>query len=168
MVAAAAAGVLLVGGCMNEEDKDINKPLPRMSQKEAERKAHSVTQSLTHSAGLEVDEKSISTDYTKCVGANDEVPEDGRFVLQYGARTPLAGEKHKHAIQKMREHLKEIGYKLQGYQETKGVNGSIILDASDPDSGFTLAVDGVPKRDEITLRLVTPCLLPPGAKQQQY
>ncbi|MDJ1137511.1 hypothetical protein [Streptomyces iconiensis] len=167
MLITACVTALGTGGCMSEKS-EINKPLPRMSEKGAEDWARHFTQSMARSAQIEIDGKTVKPNYTKCVGKNDEVPEDGRFVLQYDARAPLDGDQHEQAIKRIQAALKERGYKTDGYQVTKGSNATVTLNARDPKKGFTLAIDGFRKRNEIVLTVITPCLLPPGKEQQQY
>ncbi len=150
------------------EKAEINKPLPKMSKEEAEGRARDVTHSMARSAQVEIDEKTVKPNYTKCVGKNDEVSDDGRFVLQYDARASLDGDQHEQAVQRIRAALEKRGYDVGTYQVTKGPNATVALTAKDPEKRFTVAVDGFMKRDEMVLTVMTPCLLPPGREQQQY
>lgn len=150
------------------EKAEINKPLPKMSKEEAEGRARDVTHSMARSAQVEIDEKTVKPNYTKCVGKNDEVSDDGRFVLQYDARARLDGDQHEQAVRRIRAALERRGYDVGTYQVAKGPNATVALTAKDPEKRFTVAVNGFMKRDEMVLTVMTPCLLPPGREQQQH
>ena len=150
------------------QKNEMNRPLPRMSREKAQEWAHHFTQSMARSAKVEVSEKSIRPNFTECVGRNNEVPEDGRFVLDYYARAHLSNDKHIDAVKQIREDLKKNGYKIDGYREIKGSKQSVILDASSPEKGFSMSAEGHYKEPQILFSIHTPCLMPPGKKQKQY
>ncbi|MBN3930970.1 hypothetical protein IQ279_15250 [Streptomyces verrucosisporus] len=147
---------------------EVNEPLPRMSKKKAEEWARHFTDSMARSAGVKISQKTVNPTFHECVGKNDEVAEDGRFNLDYYSRAPLKVADHAESVKKIREDLKRNGYKIDGYQEIHGENPSVILDASDPDKGFSISVRGYHPDDELFFSISTPCLLPPGATQQQF
>lgn len=147
---------------------DINHPLPRMSKEKAQQWAHHFTKSMARSAEVEVSGKSIRPEFTKCVGKHDELPDDGRFNLDYYARAPLSIDKHFEAVRRVRDDLKKQGYKIDGYREIKGKNQAVILDASSPEKGFEVSVEGYHREDALLFTVGTPCLMPPGKKQKQY
>lgn len=145
-----------------------NEPLPRMGKEETERWARHFTESMARSAETEVKEESVRPTFHGCVGENDEVAEDGRFILDYYARAPLPAEGHAEAVKKIQAALKERGYAIIGYQENKGGKPSVVLDASHPEKGFTVSAEGHSPEDELLFSISTPCLLPPDATQQQF
>lgn len=155
---------MTLAGCMSDE---ANEPLPRMSKEKAEEWTRNFTDSMARSAGVKISEKTVDSTFHDCVGEDDEVAEDGRFNLDYYARAPLKVADHSAAVGKIREDLKKNGYKIEKFQKIEGEKPSVILDASDPDEGFNLSVRGYHPDDELFFSVSTPCLLPPGATQQQ-
>lgn len=167
IMATVSVAVFFSGGCMTGKS-EINDPLPVMSQRGAEDWAQHFTESMARTAKVEIDKKMTKPAFGKCVGKNDEVAEDGRFDLMYTARAPLDASEHLRAVKRIKEELEDRGYKIDAYQVTKGADGSVLLDASDPKKGFRLSIDAYGQDDLLTLTVSTPCLLPPGKKQQQY
>ncbi|MFD1832969.1 hypothetical protein ACFSJS_25470 [Streptomyces desertarenae] len=155
---------LMLGGCMSSEK---NEPLPRMSKKGAEDWARHFTESMARSAGVKIKEGTVKPAFHDCVGENDEVAEDGRFLLDYYARASLPVSEHAKAVKKVRADLEKRGYTINGYQETGGGKPSVLLDAAHPEKGFTVSAEGHAPQDELLFSISTPCLLPPGATQQQ-
>lgn len=157
---------LLLGGCMPGSG-NINDPLPRMSKKEAEKWARHFTESMARSAKVEISEETVNPTFHECVGENNEVASDGRFILDYYARASLAVADQAEAVKRVKVDLEKRGYKIR-FHEKGGDKPVVILDASDPKKGFSVAAEGHSPDDELLFSVSTPCLLPPGVEQQKF
>ncbi|MFJ2558733.1 MULTISPECIES: hypothetical protein [unclassified Streptomyces] len=152
-------------------DGAINDPLPRMSREKAEEWAMHWTGSMARTANAEIqpetDPELPAAKFTDCVGKNNEVVDDGRFTLRYSVRAKLPKAQHPEAIRAIRDTLKEKGFEIQGYRSDPTKDPANLVDATHPkDHQFVSAGDVT---DELlTLIVVTPCLLPPGAEQKQF
>jgi hypothetical protein len=159
--------LLLLGGCMSSGDGDPNAPLPRMSRADAKAWAAHFTESMARSAGAEIDPKTIDPGFYDCVGKHDEVMNDGRFNLNYYAHAPLAREKQGDAVRRIMADLKKRGYRIDSFRDDETVEPAVVLEAYSPDKDFFIDVSGYKSPDSLTLTVMTPCLLPPGVKQQR-
>ncbi|MFJ7998523.1 hypothetical protein ACIQ7D_15460 [Streptomyces sp. NPDC096310] len=158
---------LVLGGCMS--DSGINDPLPRMSKEKAEEWARHWTESMARTAQAEIepetDPELPAANFTNCIGKNGESADDGRFTLRYSVRAKLPRERQAEAIRAVRDTLKEKGFEIQGYRSDPSKDPANLVDAKHPkDHQFVSAGDLDDKR--IVLIVSTPCLLPPGVKQQ--
>lgn len=150
---------------MSEKD-EANSPLPVMSEKKAESWARHFAESMARSARVKTDAETERPKVQGCVGENGEVAKDGRFIMDYSVRAPLPIADHASAIKRVRDALKERKYDITAFQEVKGKKPSVILEASSPKKGFSVAVDGNFSQESLLFSVSTPCLLPPGVKQE--
>ncbi|MEE4591695.1 hypothetical protein V2J94_07300 [Streptomyces sp. DSM 41524] len=164
--AAAAAVALLLGGCMSDDKDDPNAPLPRMSREDAQKWARHFTESMARTAQAPINDKSVRPDFSECVGKHDEVVDDGRFVLDYSARSPLPEAGHAAAVKRIRKELEKRGYDIESYDEMKG-DAQVILRARSPKDNFYIFVEAYGEQKSILYDIITPCLLPPGVKQKK-
>ncbi|WP_244176733.1 hypothetical protein [Streptomyces albus] len=158
------ASVLLLGACMSEDS--INDPLPRMSKEKAEKWAKHWTESMARTAKAEIVPKSHTANFSKCIGKNNEIADDGRFNLSYHIRAKLSKERHADAIRAVRDKLEEEGFEIVGYRSDPKVRPANLVDAKHPKQRHFVSAGDV-SDDLLTLIVRTPCLLPPGVKQQQ-
>lgn len=166
--AVALALALLLGGCMSEE-KEADAPLPRMSKEKAEEWAKHWTESMTRTAKATVEPRTArgQADFTNCVGKNGESADDGRFTLSYSVRAALPRTRHAEAIRDIRDALKSQGFEIQGYRSDPSKDPANLVDAKHPKDRHFVSAEDVDE-NLLVLIVVTPCLLPPGAKQQQF
>ncbi|KUJ70080.1 hypothetical protein ACZ90_06905 [Streptomyces albus subsp. albus] len=158
---------LVLGGCMSEND-DANDPLPVMSRPGAQKWARHFVDSMARTADTQIDPTSVRPDFTVCVGKDDEVVDDGRFVLDFSARAPLATAGQAKATQAIRGELEKRGYEIVSYQEAPGKDPGVTLEAWNAENHFAISVEGYRRHDgELLLTITTPCLLPPGVTQQK-
>ncbi|MGS2589714.1 hypothetical protein [Streptomyces hebeiensis] len=152
-------------------DDSINDPLPRMSKEKAETWARHWVESMARTAKAEIepeaDPELPPANFTNCVGKNNEVSEDGRYTLHYSVRAKLPKDRHADAIRAIKDTLTDKGFKIQGYRSDPSKDPANLVDATHPkDQQFVSAGDVT---DNLIVLIVnTPCLLPPGAKQQQF
>ncbi|MFD5747776.1 hypothetical protein [Streptomyces sp. NPDC127033] len=169
-IATALVLALLLGGCGMSVD-GINNPLPRMGKEKAEEWARHWTESMARTARAEIqpqtDPDVPAANFTNCVGKNNESADDGRFTLDYSVRAKLLKEQHAEAIRAIRDTLTKKGFEIQGYRSDPSKDPANLVDAKHPkDHQFVSAGDVT---DELLVLIVTtPCLLPPGAEQQQF
>ncbi|GAA0610845.1 hypothetical protein GCM10010394_45880 [Streptomyces crystallinus] len=166
--AAALTLTLLLGGCMSDK-KEANAPLPRMSKEKAEEWAKHWTDSMTRTAKATLDPKTAkpTADYSNCTGKNGESADDGRFTLHYSVRATLPRAQHAKAIRAIRDTLEEQGFKIQGYRSDPSKDPANLVDATHPKEHHFVSAGDVAE-DLLVLIVATPCLLPPGANQQQF
>ncbi|MFE4057790.1 hypothetical protein ACFXP3_16085 [Streptomyces sp. NPDC059096] len=142
-----------------------------MSKEKAEEWARHWTESMARTAQAEIepetDPELPAASFTNCVGKDNEVADDGRFTLRYSVRAKLAKAQHAEGVRAIRDTLKEQGFEIQGYRSDPTKDPANLVDAKHPkDQQFVSAGDVT---DELlTLIVVTPCLLPPGAEQRQF
>ncbi|RLL67966.1 hypothetical protein [Streptomyces sp. Z26] len=151
---------------MSEKDEP-NEPLPVMSEKKSEAWARHFAASMARSARVMVDDSTERPKVQGCTGKNGETAGDGRFSMDYAVRAPLPVADHATAVGRVREALEERGYEITGYQELQGDEPSVILEAVSRKDGFSVAVEGLPSSESLLFSVSTPCLLPPGAKQEK-
>ncbi len=164
--AAAATVALLLGGCMSDDKDDPNAPLPRMSREGAQKWARHFTESMARTAQAPISEKSVRPDFTKCVGKHDEVVDDGRFVLDYSARSSIPAAEHAATVKRIRKELENRGYSIESYDEIKDA-AQVILRARSPKDNFNISVEAYGEQNSILYDIITPCLLPPDVKQKE-
>jgi hypothetical protein len=160
--------VSISGGCMAGDTGkgNPNDPLPRMSRGGAESWAEQFVASMARSAEVRVDPKTVRPGFTRCVGKNDEVADDGRFQLHYSARAPLEPHDYAAAVKRVRSELEKRDYRIDGYQEKQG--SVVSLSATNVKKGFFVSVEGYHGQRSLLFVVMTPCLLPPGVEQQQW
>ncbi|MGQ4514140.1 hypothetical protein [Streptomyces sp. DW26H14] len=151
----------------SESGGDKNAPLPRMSRDSARSWAAHFAGSMAASAGAEIDAETVKPQFAECTGRHDEVAHDGRFALTYRAHAPLAAEKQGSAAASIRDDLKKRGYEITSFRDDDSVDPAVILEARSPDKGFSIDVSGYKSPAELHFVVFTPCLLPPGVKQEQ-
>ncbi|MFB6711909.1 hypothetical protein [Streptomyces sp. NPDC056358] len=165
--AAALALTLLLGGCMSDEG--VNDPLPRMSREKAEKWAKHWTDSMVSTAHARIDPETArpTADFTDCIGKHDESADDGRFTLSYSVRGTLPRSEHPRAVTNIKDTLKDKGFEIQSFGINQDREPANVLDAKHPEDQQFVSVGSVGK-DLLVFIVSTPCLLPPGADQQQF
>ncbi|CAG6391852.1 conserved exported hypothetical protein [Actinacidiphila cocklensis] len=166
-LALAFASLILLEGCMTSNDGDTNAPLPRMSRQDAQTWAAHFAESMARSAGAPIDATSVKPQFSDCVGKNDEVAHDGRFYLTYRAEVPLPAHKQGSAGARIRDDLQKRGYEITSFRDDDTVDPAVVLEAYNPDQDFSIRVAGYKAPEVLNLGVFTPCLLPPGVKQEQ-
>ena len=166
-LALALVSLVALGGCMTSDGGDKNAPLPRMSREGAQTWATDFVESMARSAGVGIDEKSIDPAFYDCIGEHDEVMHDGRFDLTYYAHAPLAQQLQGSAVAKIRDDLKKRGYEITSFRDDDSMDPAVVLEAFSRDKHFSVDVSGYKTPDELHFVVSTPCLLPPGAKQEK-
>ncbi|MDI3422144.1 hypothetical protein [Streptomyces luteolus] len=148
--------------------QDINKPLPRKSRADALAWAKEYTAAMAHYGEVKItDDPAPRTNFQDCVGKNDEVPEDGRYILVYATYVKLPQAQHIDTIRKVRKALEGHGVRITGHTERPEVPEAILYGKNDKEGSFIIA-DSVKPPDTIRLSVTTPCFLPPGVEQQQF
>ncbi|RLL68513.1 hypothetical protein [Streptomyces sp. Z26] len=71
-------------------------------------------------------------------------------------------------MRRVRDELERRGYRVLGFQDIKGAETSVILDAESRENDFSVSVEGSHRHDDLLFSVMTPCLLPPGAAQQRF
>lgn len=148
-------------------DNGINDPLPRMSREKAEEWGKHWVESMVRTTKGDTLPGTLQAHFGECTGKGSETAEDGRFTLQYNGRARLPRERQAEAVRALRDELKSQGFDIVGYREDTTVRPAYLVDAQHPkDRQFVSAGD----LDNGTFTYVvnTPCLLPPGVKQQQF
>lgn len=168
---ALCAALLLTGGCVSQDD-GRNDPLPRMEREAALKWAKEYTTHLAKVAGVETIASTARTHFEACVGANDEVAEDGRYSLFYYIYSPAPSTDHTRIVRTLRSELTEHGYEITSYREFKSAYESSVLSARNKKNDYVVEADtvgsGKTKPQRFSFAVRTPCMLPPGAKQQQF
>ncbi|MEU6541827.1 hypothetical protein [Streptomyces sp. NPDC046859] len=151
---------------------DVNAPLPRMAKDEALRWAKDYTAYMAKLTDVELLPDTEKVHFEDCLGKNDEVAEDGRYSLFYYVYSPAPASDHTRIVRRLRSELPKRGYEVTDYREFKNAYESAILGARNKKNNYTVEADTVgsgknkPQRFSFAVR--TPCMLPPGAKQQQF
>ncbi|MEU6147565.1 hypothetical protein ABZ848_45360 [Streptomyces sp. NPDC047081] len=168
---AAGAALFLVAGCTSQADAR-NAPLPRVAKADALKWAKDSTAHMAELTGAELLPGTAKVNWEQCVGENDEVAEDGRYSLFYYVYSPAPSTEHTPMVRKLRSELPGEGYELTSYREFKSAYASAVFRARDKRNDYSVEAETVgsgrtkPQRFSFAVR--TPCLLPPGAKQQQF
>jgi len=152
---------------MSSDGGDKNAPLPRMSRSDAQTWAAHFAESMARSAGVQIDEKSIDPQFHDCIGEHDEVMHDGRFDLTYRAEAPLAPPHQGGAVARIRDDLKKRGYEITSFRDDDAMDPAVVLEAYSRDKHFSVDVSGYKSPDVLNFAVFTPCLLPPGVKQEK-
>jgi hypothetical protein len=156
----------------SDDRDDRNAPLPRMAKDDAVKWAKDYTAYMAGLAGVELTASSARTKFEACVGANDEVPEDGRYSLFYYVDSPAPVEEHTRIVQKLRSELPERGYEVTSYREFKNSYESAAFSARNRKNGYSVEADtvgsGKTKPQVFNFAVRTPCMLPPGVEQQKF
>ncbi|MFJ4756667.1 MULTISPECIES: hypothetical protein [unclassified Streptomyces] len=151
---------------------DVNAPLPRMAKDEALRWAKDYTAYVAKLTDVELLPDTEKVLFEDCLGKNDEVAEDGRYSLFYYIYSPAPASDHTRIVRRLRSELTERDYEVTAYREFKSSYESAILWARNKKNNYTVEADTVgsgklkPQRFSFAVR--TPCMLPPGVKQQQF
>ncbi|GAA1201377.1 hypothetical protein GCM10009654_67200 [Streptomyces hebeiensis] len=142
-----------------------------MSREETEEWARHWTESMARTAKAEIepetDPELPAANFTNCAGVNGESADDGRFTLRYSVRAKLAKSQHAAGIRAIRDTLKQKGFEIQGYRSDPSKDPVNLVDASHPKDRHSVSAEDL-NEELIVLIVSTPCLLPPGAKQQQF
>lgn len=175
----AAIGVcavlFLAGGCASQDDAargDRNSPLPRMAKDDALKWARDSTAHMAELTDVELLPDTAKVHFEGCVGENDEVAEDGRYSLFYYVYSPAPAMDHTRIVRKLRNELPKQGYEVTSYREFKSAYASAVFRARNKKNDNSVEAETVgsgrtkPQRFSFAVR--TPCMLPPGAKQQQF
>ncbi|WP_320777681.1 hypothetical protein [Streptomyces sp. CRN 30] len=156
---------------MSQSD-DPNEPLPRMEKDAARKWAADYTAYLARLTDVELDDSTVEVNFETCLGAHDEVAEDGRYSLFYYVYSPAPVTEHTRVVRTLRRELTRKGYEITAYREFRDARYSAILDARDKDNGYTVSADtvgsGRSKPQRLSFAVRTPCMLPPGVEQQQF
>ncbi|WP_345039094.1 hypothetical protein [Streptomyces sannanensis] len=138
-----------------------------MSEEKAEEWARHWTESMARTAKARIDATTVGASFTNCVGKNNESASDGRFTLSYRVLAGLPKEQHAAAVRAIRDALKQQGLEIQDFRSDPALSTPNLLYAKHPkDRHFIAVID--PDDGYLTLTVDTPCLLPPGAEQQQF
>ncbi|MEV7870924.1 hypothetical protein AB0P17_33605 [Streptomyces sp. NPDC088124] len=141
-----------------------------MSKEKAEEWARHWAESMARTAQAEIEPETDpdlpAAKFTDCVGKNNEVADDGRFTLRYSVRAKLPRERQAAAIRTIRDTLKDKGFEIQGYRSDPSKDPINLVDAKHPKDHQFVSVEDLDAQS-IVLIAVTPCLLPPGVKQQE-
>ncbi|MYT73313.1 MULTISPECIES: hypothetical protein [unclassified Streptomyces] len=154
------------------QDDDRNAPLPRMEREAALKWARGYTAHLADVAGVETIASTAKTHFEDCIGANGEVAEDGRYSLFYYINSPAPSTDHTRIVRTLRTELTKRGYEITSYREFKSAYESSALSARSKKDDYVVEADtvgdGKDKPQRFSFAVRTPCMLPPGAKQQQF
>ncbi|MER6093475.1 hypothetical protein [Streptomyces bluensis] len=156
---------------MSQSD-DPNAPLPRMEKDAAVKWAEDYTAYMARLTDVELIPSTAKVNFEACVGQNDEVAEDGRYSLFYYVRSPAPVTEHTSVVRTLRRELAQQGYEVTGYREFQDAYASAVFRARNKKNSYRVTAETVgsgrtnPQRLSFSVR--TPCMLPPGAKQQQF
>ncbi|MFF4509226.1 hypothetical protein [Streptomyces sp. NPDC001401] len=167
---AVSAVLLLAGGCSSQDDP--NTPLPRMAKDDALKWAKDSTAHMAELTDVELLPDTAKVHFEACIGENDEVAEDGRYSLFYYVYSPAPATDHTRIVRKLRSELPKQGYEVTSYREFKSAYASAVLRARNKKNGYSVEAEtvgsGKTKPQRFSFAVRTPCMLPPGAKQQQF
>ncbi|MDC2958777.1 hypothetical protein PO587_30490 [Streptomyces gilvifuscus] len=151
---------------------DPNAPLPRVDKNAAVKWAEEYTTYLARLTGVELDPPTARANFEACLGRNDEVAIDGRYSLFYYVNSPAPVTEHTHVVRTLRRELPQQGYEVTAYREFENAYASAVFRARDTRSSYLVTADtvgsGRTKPQRLSFAVRTPCLLPPGAEQQQF
>ncbi|MGW2571247.1 hypothetical protein [Streptomyces sp. NPDC001537] len=110
--------------------------------------------------------------FEACIGENDEVAEDGRYSLFYYVNSSAPVAEHTRVVRTLRRELSKEGYEVTGYREFKDAYESAVFRANNKENSYRVAAEtvgsGKTKPQALSFSVRMPCMLPPGAKQQQF
>ncbi|MFE2627871.1 hypothetical protein ACFYZU_12655 [Streptomyces sp. NPDC001651] len=151
---------------------DVNAPLPRMAKDEALRWAKDYTEYMAKLTDVELLPDTEKVHFEDCLGKNDEVAEDGRYSLFYYIYSPAPATDHTRIVRQLRRDLPQRGYEVVDYREFKNAYESSIFAARNKKNDYTVEAEtvgsGKTKPQRFSFAVRTPCMLPPGVKQQQF
>ncbi|MGW2833538.1 hypothetical protein [Streptomyces sp. NPDC001286] len=151
---------------------DPNAPLPRVDKNAAVKWAEEYTTYLAHLTGVELDPATARANFEACLGRNDEVAIDGRYSLFYYVNSPAPVTDHTRVVRTLRRELPQQGYEVTAYREFESAYASAVFRARATRSSYLVTADtvgsGRTKPQRLSFAARTPCLLPPGAEQQQF
>lgn len=151
---------------------DRNAPLPRMEKDAALKWAKDYTAYMARLTDVEIIPSTAEVNFEACIGENDEVAEDGRYSLFYYIRSPAPVTEHTRVVRTLRRELPEQGYEVTGYREFKDAYESAVFRANNKENSYRVTAEtvgsGKTKPQRLSFSVRTPCMLPPGAKQQQF
>ncbi|WP_210582697.1 hypothetical protein [Streptomyces sp. GESEQ-4] len=154
------------------QSADPNAPLPRMDKDAALKWAEDYTAYMARLTDVELIPSTAKVNFEACIGENDEVAEDGRYSLFYYVNSPAPVTEHTRIVRKLRSELPKQGYEVTSYREFKDAYTSAIFGARNKKNGYSVDGDtvgsGKTKPQRFSFAVRTPCMLPPGAKQQQF
>lgn len=134
--------------------------------------AKDYTAYMAEVSDVELIESTETIEYEDCLGADDEVADDGRYSLFYYVRSPAPVTVHTRVMRVLRDELKKKGYEITGYREFKNAYESAVFSARNPKNGYSVEAEtvgsGKTKPQRLTFAIRTPCMLPPGVEQQQF
>ncbi|MDQ8700924.1 hypothetical protein RCO28_00250 [Streptomyces sp. LHD-70] len=160
--------VLLSGACMSQQSDDVNEPLPRKSRESSLAWAREYTSAMARYAEVRItDHPASRKHFEECVGKNNEVADDGRYMLTYTAYAKIPDERHIGAVRKLRKALEEHGVRVTSHTE-RPETPEVILYGTNDEQRFSLIADSVNPPGTLRLSVSTACFLPPGVKQQQF
>lgn len=152
---------------------DPNTPLPRMEKDAALKWAKDYIAYMAQLTDVELIPSTAKTHFEACVGESDEVAKDGRYSLFYYVRSPrVADKKHTQVVQTLHRELPKHDYKILGYREFKNSYYSALIQARNKKNSYYVEAHTVgsdnSKPQRLSFSVRTPCMLPPGVKQQQF
>lgn len=167
---AVSTALFLMGGCASQDDP--NAPLPRMAKDDALKWAKDTTAHLAGLADVELRPDTAKVHFEACVGEKDEVAEDGRYSLFYYVYSPAPATDHTRIVRKLRRELPKQGYEVSSYREFKSAYASAVFRARNKKNDYSVEAEtvgsGKTEPQEFSFAMRTPCMLPPGAKQQHF
>ncbi|MPY49020.1 hypothetical protein [Streptomyces acidicola] len=156
---------------MSQSDNP-NAPLPRMEKDAAVKWAENYTAYMARLTDVELTPSTAKVNFEACIGENDEVAEDGRYSLFYYVYSPAPVTEHTRVVRTLRRELSEQGYEVTGYREFQDAYSSAIFSARNKKNSYRIKADtvgsGKKEPQALSFSVRTPCMLPPGAEQQQF
>jgi hypothetical protein len=157
---------------MSQSDDSKNAPLPRMEKDAALKWAKDYTAYMARIADVELTPSSAKAHFENCIGADDEVAEDGRYSLFYYVNSQAPVTEHTRVVRTLRRELSQQGYEVTGYREFKDAYESAVFRANNKENSYRVTAEtvgsGKTKPQALSFSVRTQCMLPPGAKQQQF
>jgi hypothetical protein len=157
---------------VSQSDDNVNAPLPRLAKDAAVKWAEDYTAYMARLTEVELTPSTAKANFEECVGKDDEVAEDGRYSLFYYVYSDSPVTEHSRVVRTLRRELTGQGYEVTSYREFQSAGKAAVFSARDKESSYRVMADTVgsgktkPRRLSFSVR--TPCLLPPGATQQQF
>jgi hypothetical protein len=143
-----------------------------MAKDEALRWAKDYTEYMAKLTDVELLPDTEKVHFEDCLGKNDEVAEDGRYSLFYYIYSPAPATDHTRIVRQLRRDLPQRGYEVVDYREFKNAYESSIFAARNKKNDYTVEAEtvgsGKTKPQRFSFAVRTPCMLPPGVKQQQF
>jgi len=134
--------------------------------------AKDYTEYMARLTDVELTPSTAKTHFEACIGENDEVAEDGRYSLFYYVYSPAPVTEHTRVARTLRQELSQQGYEVTSYREFKDAYASMVFRARNKKNSYMVTADtvgsGKKKPQELSFAVRTPCMLPPGVKQQQF